>query len=106
MSSLSIAGHEIRRLLRDRALPVLLGLLVVLTAYAAWNGSAWVGQREAAISLINAEEQGAMHRSRGFVGKAPSVLPRIQPVLRPGPMAALSIGQAEAYPYRRRGCAG
>lgn len=99
MSSLSIAGHEIRRLLRDRALPVLLGLLVVLAAYAAWNGSAWVGQREAAISLINAEEQDARDRSRGFVGKAPSVLPRVQPVLPPGPMAALSIGQADAYPY-------
>ena len=99
MSSLSIAGHEIRRLLRDRALPVLLGLLVVLAAYAAWNGSAWVGQREAAIGLINAEEQDARDRSRGFVGKAPSVLPRVQPVLRPGAMAALSIGQADAYPY-------
>nr|WP_313208152.1 ABC transporter permease subunit [Stenotrophomonas geniculata] len=99
MSSLSIAGHEIRRLLRDRALPVLLGLLAVLAAFAAWNGSAWVGQREAAISLINAEEQDARDRSRGFVGKAPSVLPRVQPVLPPGPMAALSIGQADAYPY-------
>ncbi|PTS74838.1 ABC transporter permease subunit [Stenotrophomonas sp. HMWF023] len=99
MSSLSIAGHEIRRLLRDRALAVLLGLLVVLAAYAAWNGSAWVGQREAAIGLIDAEEQDARDRSRGFVGKAPSVLPRIQPVLPPGAMAALSIGQAEAYPY-------
>lgn len=99
MSSLSIAGHEIRRLLRDRALPVLLGLLLVLAAYAAWNGSAWVGQREAAIGLINAEEQDARDRSRGFVGKAPSVLPRVQPVLPPGAMAALSIGQADAYPY-------
>ncbi|KAG1469692.1 hypothetical protein G6F57_012086 [Rhizopus arrhizus] len=91
MSSLSIAGHEIRRLLRDRALPVLLGRLVVLAAYAAWNGSAWVGQREAAIGLIHAEEQDARERSRGFVGKAPSVLPRVQPVLPPAPMAALHV---------------
>lgn len=99
MSSLSIAGHEIRRLLRDRALPVLFGLLVVLAAYAAWNGSAWVGQREAAIALIKAEQQDTQDRSRGFVGKAPSVLPRVQPVLPPGAMASLSIGQADAYPY-------
>lgn len=99
MSSLSIAGYEIRRLLRDRALPVLLGLLVALAAYAAWSGSAWVGQREAAISLLKAEEQTAKDRGREFVGKAPSVLPRVQPVLPPGPMATLSIGQAEAYPY-------
>ncbi|MBK0010781.1 ABC transporter permease subunit [Stenotrophomonas sp. S41] len=99
MSSRSIAGHEIRRLLRDRALLVLLGLMVALAAYAAWNGSAWVGQREAAIGLLKAEEQDTKDRSRGFVGKAPSVLPRVQPVLPPGPMAALSVGQAEAYPY-------
>ena len=50
MSGVSIARYEIRRLLRDRALPVLLVLLLALGTYAAWNGRAWVGQREAAIA--------------------------------------------------------
>ena len=50
MSSLSVAGHEVRRLLRDRALPTLLTLLLALAAYAAWNGRAWVEQR---LSLIH-----------------------------------------------------
>lgn len=99
MSSLSIAGYEISRLLRDRALPVLLALLLALGAYAAWNGSDWVSQRVAAIGLIKAEEQDTKDAARGFIGKAPSVLPRAQPVLPPGAMAPLSIGQAEAYPY-------
>ncbi|MDT3499500.1 ABC transporter permease subunit [Stenotrophomonas maltophilia] len=99
MSSLSVAGHEVRRLLRDRALPTLLVLLLALAAYAAWNGRAWVEQRDAAIGVIQLEEQHTHDRSRVFVGKAPSVLPRVQPVLRPAPMASVSIGQAEAYPY-------
>jgi ABC-2 type transport system permease protein len=99
MSSLSVAGHEVRRLLRDRALPTLLVLLLALAAYAAWNGRAWVEQRDAAISVIQLEEQHTHDRSRVFVGKAPSVLPRIQPVLPPAAMASVSIGQAEAYPY-------
>jgi len=99
MSALSIAGHEIRRLLRDRALPILLVLLLVLGAYAAWNGRVWVDQRETAIGMIKVEEQQTRDRSRVFVGKAPSVLPRAQPVLPPTAMAPLSIGQADAYPY-------
>ncbi len=99
MSGVSIARYEIRRLLRDRALPVLLVLLLALGAYAAWNGRAWVDQREAAIALIKQEEQQTKERSRAFVGKAPSVLPRAQPVLAPSTMAPLSIGQADAYPY-------
>ncbi|OBU61254.1 ABC transporter permease subunit [Stenotrophomonas maltophilia] len=99
MSSLSVAGHEARRLLRDRALPTLLMLLLALAAYAAWNGRAWVEQRNAAIGVIQLEEQHTHDRSRVFVGKAPSVLPRVQPVLPPAAMTSVSIGQAEAYPY-------
>lgn len=99
MSSLSVAGHEVRRLLRDRALPTLLMLLLALAAYAAWNGRAWVEQRNAGIGVIQLEEQHTHDRSRVFVGKAPSVLPRVQPVLPPAAMASVSIGQAEAYPY-------
>ncbi|KAG0943419.1 hypothetical protein G6F31_014730 [Rhizopus arrhizus] len=85
MSSLSIAGHEIRRLLRDRALPVLLGLLVVLAAYAAWNGSAWPGGRW----------QGAVGTAPGPAG-APS-----------RPDGGIVDWTGRSLPlYRRRGCAG
>lgn len=99
MTGIAIARYEIRRLLRDRGLPMLLVLLAVLAAYGAWNGSRWVDEREAAISLIEAEEQETLAWAREFVGKVPSVLPRSQPVLPPGPMAAVSLGQADAYPY-------
>lgn len=99
MSGIAVAGYEIRRLLRDRALAGLLLLLVALSAYAAWNGAEWVKQRMTAIALLTAEEQQTLMHARVFVGKAPSVLPRAQPVLPPGAMAVVSIGQADAYPF-------
>ncbi|WP_434989713.1 DUF3526 domain-containing protein [Xanthomonas melonis] len=99
MSSIGVAGYEMRRLLRDRAVVGLLLLLAALATYAAWNGSQWVGQRTGAIGLLAAEEQQMQARARSFVGKAPSVLPRVQPVLPPAPMTAVSIGQADAYPF-------
>ena len=101
MSSFSIAGYEVRRLLRDRALPALLILLLGLGGYAAWNGTDWVHKREAAIGLIKASEQARLADSREFVVQSyPSViLPTAQPVLPRAAMAPLSVGQADAYPF-------
>lgn len=100
MSTFAIAGYEVRRLLRDRALPALLVLLLGLSGYAGWNGADWVRQRNAAIDLIKAEEQKAMEFLRDRIApKAPIVTPQWLPVLPPGTMAPLSIGQAEAYPF-------
>jgi ABC-2 type transport system permease protein len=101
MSSLTIASYEIRRLLREPALPVLLVLLLGLSGYAAWNGASWVQKREAAIELIKAEDQARLTDMRRFIVQAyPSViLPVTQPVLQPKAMAPVSIGQADAYPF-------
>ncbi len=101
MSSFAVAGYEVRRLLRDRALLVLLVLLLGLGGYAAWNGADWAHQREAAIDLIKTQEQARLADMRQFiVQSSPSVtLPIPQPVLPPGAMAPLSVGQADAYPF-------
>ncbi len=101
MSTVAVAGYEVRRLLRDRALPVLLSLLLSLGAYAAWNGADWVGQREAAIDVVKAEERARLADMRQFVVQNyPSVtLPASQAVLPPGSMAPLSVGQADHYPF-------
>jgi ABC-2 type transport system permease protein len=101
VSTLAVAGYEARRLLRDPALLVLLSGLLGLGAYAAWNGAQWVRQREAAIAAIKAQEQSRLADMRPFVVKqVPSVIvPLSQPVLPPGTMAALSVGQADAYPF-------
>ncbi len=98
MSSFAIAGCEVRRLLRDRALPALLILLLGLGAYAAWNGADWVKKREAAIALVEAEEQERSAFARGFV-ETQLLLPLSLAVLPPGSMAPVSIGQADAYPF-------
>lgn len=95
MSTVAVAGYEVRRLLRDRALPVLLILLLGLGAYAAWNGADWVRQREAAIGLVKAEEEARL----GTVRRSRTSVPLSQPVLPPGSMAPLSVGQADAYPF-------
>jgi len=101
MSAITVAGHEARRLLRDPALLALLSLLLGLGAYAAWNGADWVRQREAAIAVIKAQEQARQADMRPFVVKNyPTVVfPVSQPVLPPGAMAPLSVGQADAYPF-------
>ena len=98
MSSFAIAGYEVRRLLRDRALAVLLILLLGLCAYAAWNGTNWVQKREAAIALVKAEEQERLAFARGFV-EMQVVMPIPMAVLPPGSMAPVSIGQADAYRF-------
>jgi len=97
----AIVAYEIRRLVRDRALVVLFILLLGFSSYAAWNGANWVHEREAAIELVKEEERAGMAERRQFVARSyPSViLPAIQPVLPPGVMGAISIGQADAYPY-------
>ena len=101
MSSIAIAGYEVRRLLRDPALAALLILLLGLGAYAAWNGADWVEKREAAIALVKAADQEWLADGRRFVVQSyPSViLPITKPVLPPAAMAPLSVGQADAYPF-------
>ncbi|MBM0104958.1 ABC transporter permease subunit [Steroidobacter sp. S1-65] len=99
MSTFAVGAYEVRRLLRDRAVPALLLLLLMLSGYAAWNGADWVRQRNAAIDLVKAEEQKGVEFVRRIAEKAPVATSRWSPVLPTGPMAPLSIGQAEAYPF-------
>lgn len=98
MSCFAIAGYEARRLVRDRALLVLLSLLLGFGGYAAWNGADWVQKREAAIALIEAEEQERIAFGRRFV-ETQMVVPGSLPVLPSGAMAPVSIGQADNYPF-------
>lgn len=101
MSGFAIAGYEVRRLVRDRAVFVLLMLLSGLSGYAAWNGAEWVQKRETAFELIKTENQAGLADRRQFVVDSyPSVLlPLTRLVLPLGAMAPLSIGQADTYPF-------
>lgn len=99
MSMFATGFYEVRRLLRDRALPALLILLLVLSAYAAWNGADWLRQRDATINLVKATELEELATMRAEFGAYPALTPYHYAVLPPGAMASLSIGQAEAYPF-------
>lgn len=94
-------AYDILRLVRDRAVLLLLILLFGFSAYAAWNGAKWVQAREEAIKLVAEQERVRIAERRRFVVQSqPSIiLPLLQPVLPPGVMGLVSLGQADAYPY-------
>jgi ABC-2 type transport system permease protein len=107
----TVIRYELRRGLRDRGLAALLILFVGLCGFAAWNGAEWAEGRTAAAGLVAAEVDTAMERKRKDMAEAPagkppfSAMPEtmpFRPVLLPGPLAALSIGQADAYPFAAR----
>ncbi|MET0337960.1 MAG: ABC transporter permease subunit [Caulobacter sp.] len=108
---IAITRHELRRALRDRALPWLLVLFAALAAYGAWNGAQWAQERAATVRLLTDELAPLVEMRRKQLAEAPSgtwpfsATPQLAPfrlVLEPGAMAVLSIGQAEAYPYAAR----
>lgn len=112
MSTLTaVTRHELRRALRDRALPWLLVLFAALAAYGAWNGAQWAHKRAQTVQLIQDEIPPMLELRRKQLAEAKpgewpfSATPQVAPfrlTLSPGTMAALSIGQAEAYPYAAR----
>lgn len=104
-----VLKHEWRRVRRDRALPWLVLLFTAISGYAAWNGGAWAEERRAALAIIAEQSQ----KYRDEVLSSPQRLDPSQrtdvrllattlwhhPALPLTPLAPLSIGQAEGYPY-------
>ncbi|NQE61332.1 ABC transporter permease subunit [Caulobacter sp. RHG1] len=107
----TVTRHELKRVLRDRALPWLLILFAALAAYGAWSGAQWTAKRAQTVQLLTDEIGPIMEIKAKQLAESPpgtwpfSATPQVAPfrlVLTPGPMAPLSIGQAEAYPYAAR----
>lgn len=106
-----LIGHELRRLWRDRALPWLMLLFVAFALYGALSGAEWAEARARAGQVVAREVDTIVALKRKQLTEAkpgtnmffatPQVTP-FRPVLLPGTMAPLSIGQAEAYPYAAR----
>lgn len=111
MSALSgIFRLEFTRVIRDRAMLVLLILFTLLAAYATYSGDRWAGNRATAIGKVVAEADTTMAlRRENFAkmvakGEKPNfgliyatALP-FRAGLPNAPLAALSAGQAEGYP--------
>ncbi|WP_269714784.1 ABC transporter permease subunit [Caulobacter sp. NIBR2454] len=107
----TILGHELRRGLRDRALPWILAVFAVLAAYGAWSGAIWTAERAQTVAQVRAEYDTSVARKMELLAKAPPgaapffLTPQTTSfhiALDPGALSPLSIGQAEAYPYAAR----
>lgn len=107
----AIVRIEARRLLRGRWLPLLWLAFALLCVGAAWNGAAWVEQREAALAAILEDERETQRLRRAQI--ADEVTPdnrgryggalyataiSLRAVLPPGELAVLTAGRAEGYP--------
>lgn len=106
----AILRLEFKRMLRDRAMPLLLLVFTLLAAYAALAGDLWALKRAQAVEQIAAEADETMAlRRANFAamvakGEKPNfgliyatALP-FRAALPNAPLAALSAGQAEGYP--------
>lgn len=52
-----IVRHEVRLLMRSRATWVVAGLLAVVVAYAAWNGTQWTAEQRQTIAQVQADDE-------------------------------------------------
>lgn len=105
-----IVRLERTRMLRDRAMLILLLIFALLAAFAVWTGGRWAAARADAIVQVVAEADETMAKRREtFVkmteaGEKPNfgliyatAIP-YRAGLPNAPLAALSAGQAEGYP--------
>lgn len=100
-----VCRHEWRRIRRDRALIVLVLMFAGISLYAAWNGGTWQRERNVAIERIQEQEQKFRDERRSARPQVERTVGQVvasvwyHPTLPPAPLTALSIGQAEGYPY-------
>ncbi|MDX2032229.1 MAG: DUF3526 domain-containing protein [Blastocatellia bacterium] len=113
-----IMRHEWRSLTADRTLWIIAPLFALLIGYGVYNGSSWVRFQQATLDAAQEEERARFAKARAEVaaieqGGQPSSAfanPRLPSVaagrtgpryalLPPAPLAALSVGQSDLYPY-------
>lgn len=114
---LRIIQHEWRTLLADRILWIIVPLFALIIGYGVYNGASWVRFQRATLQTGAAEEAERYSKAKQQIaeieaGKEASNFtnPRFPSVasgrtapryamLPPAPLAALSVGQSDLYPY-------
>lgn len=113
-----IIKHEWRNLIAQSTLWPIVGLFALLIGYGVYNGAAWVQFQQEAIQTARQDEatrfaslgkqleslergpaaelKEAPQASAWFVGYS---LAGRYAVMPPGPLASLSVGQSDLYPY-------
>lgn len=113
-----IMRHEWRLLVADRTLWVIAPLFALLIGYGVYNGLSWVRFQRATLDAAQEEERARFAKAKAEVaaieqgGKPSSAFanPRLPSVaagrsgpryalLPPAPLAALSVGQSDLYPF-------
>jgi ABC-2 type transport system permease protein len=112
-----IMKHEWRSLVADRTLWVIVPLFAVIIGYGVYNGAAWVRFQHATLRAAAEEEAARYAKAKQEIAEIergkqvatftnprfPSVASgRVGPryaLLPPAPLAALSVGQSDLYPY-------
>lgn len=113
-----IMQHEWRSLVADRTLWIITPLFALLIGYGVYNGSSWVRFQRTTLDAAQQEEHARFVKAKAEVaaieqgGKPSSAFsnPRMPSVaagrtapryalLPPAPLAALSVGQSDLYPY-------
>ena len=113
-----IIQHEWRTLRADRTLWIIVPLFAVLIGYGVYNGASWVGFQQATLRAAHEEEgarfikakadiaaieqgrpAGSSHTNPRFASVAAGRTGARYATLPPAPLAALSVGQSDLYPY-------
>jgi ABC-2 type transport system permease protein len=113
-----IMKHEWRSLVADRTLWVIVPLFAVIIGYGVYNGASWVRFQQTTLEAAKQEEHDRHARAKAEVTAieqggnpaSPFTNPRFASVaagrtgpryaaLPPAPLAALSVGQSDLYPY-------
>jgi len=113
----TILRHELRSLIADRSLWIVIALFAGIVGYALYNGVSWVRfqeqtletvileeetgieeLREALIATENGESEGGGSPNPAIPGAVAAAGIRYA-TLPPGPLAAFSVGQSDIHPY-------
>lgn len=106
----TVCAFELRRLFRGPATLLSLIVLALCCGFAAWQGSAWSSAREAVLQTVRDEQTQLFERRRADLaaktaaGEVPSgsltfaTALNLRATLPLPPHAALTAGQADAYP--------
>jgi ABC-2 type transport system permease protein len=106
--------HDLRTLAADKILWIVAALLLALIALGVYNGAMWARERKTAAAQIEQKVLDELNKQRADAAAfetgatampspvPPALLPTgksVPAVLPPAPLAAVSVGQSDLYPY-------
>jgi ABC-2 type transport system permease protein len=106
--------HDLKLLAADKILWIVAALLLFLVAGGIYNGAAWANERKNSVAELERKGFDELNKQRAEASELetgakamPSLIPpallptgkSVPVVLPPAPLAALSVGQSDIYPY-------